>query len=190
MRKLIITTLLTLTASAALMATDPKGDKTYTKDSSAVGTYTPPSTLAINTDSYNTAIGIRGAGTSGLTIKHFTQNSRAIEGILGFYPNAFSVTVLVEQYVNAFDTPGLNWYYGAGGHVAATNNKYPDREYWGYRRDDGDVGLGVDGIIGMEYKIREIPFAISLDVKPFLEVTTSGNVFLALDPGIGVKVTF
>lgn len=183
MKKIFISALLFFGASAALLATDPNASKTSNLNKSS------SPALALSS-SYNTAFGVRGAGTSGLTVKHFTQNSRAIEGILGFYPHAFSVTVLVERYVNAFDAPGLNWYYGAGGHIAATNNKYPNREYWGYRRDDGDVGLGVDGIVGMEYKINEIPIALSLDVKPFLEVTTSGNIFLALDPGLGIKVTF
>ena len=176
-------------AFSTLMATDPNHNSKY------LNVYKfRPTNLALNSSSYTTAIGVRGAGTSGFTVKHFTRNTRAIEGILGFYPNAFSATVLLEKYANAFDTPGLNWYYGAGGHIAATNNKYQRKyqrdEYWGYRRDDGDIGLGVDGIVGIEYKINEIPIAISLDAKPFLEVTTSGNIFMALDPGLGIKVTF
>lgn len=146
--------------------------------------------LAVNSYSYNTAFGIRGLGTSGLTIKHFTGRSKAIEGIVGLYPDAFSVTLLFENYVNAFDQPGLNWYYGFGGHIATETDWVYYENYRGYRRADGDFGVGVDGIFGIEYKINEVPIAISLDVKPFLEVTTNGAAYLAVDPGLGIKVAF
>jgi hypothetical protein len=149
-----------------------------------------PQTLAINTSSYSTAIGVRGFGTSGLTIKHFNSATNAIEGIVGFGPYALSATILFEKYVNAFDEPGLNWYYGFGGHIATQTN-WTNVEGWRrHQRDNGGFGVGIDGIFGIEYKIHEIPIAISMDVKPFLEVTTRGNAYLALDPGLGVKFTF
>lgn len=138
---------------------------------------------------YKTAIGVRGLGTSGLTIKHFTKSTTAIEGIIGFYPNAFSVTVLSEKYAQAFDTRGLNWYYGIGGHIATQSDVY-SRDNGLYRRQSSEFGLGIDGIFGIEYKINEVPIAISLDFKPFLEVATDGDAFVALDPGLGIKVTF
>lgn len=148
--------------------------------------------LAINTTSYNTAIGLRGGETSGLTIKHFTGNNRAIEGIVGIWGHGFSATVLLEKYAPAFNTSGLNWYYGAGGHVAFQNGHgvhyYDNGRHKHYR--DGAVGLGVDGIVGLEYKIPKAPFALSLDVKPYLEVVTKGDVWMSLDPGLGIKVTF
>lgn len=137
---------------------------------------------------YKTAIGVRGIGTSGLTIKHFTKESTALEGIIGFYPNAFSVTVLLEQYAQAFDTKGLNWYYGIGGHIA-TQSDVSRNEGWN-RRETSEFGVGVDGIFGLEYKINEVPIAISLDFKPFFEIATDGNALVALDPGLGIKVTF
>lgn len=138
--------------------------------------------------SYKTAIGVRGIGTSGLTIKHFTKANTALEGIVGFYPNAFSVTLLVEKYALAFDEPGLRWYYGIGGHIATQSDVIKNDGI--YRRESSDIGFGVDGIFGIEYKIQDVPIAVSFDLKPFFEVSTDGNAFIALDPGLGVKVTF
>lgn len=138
--------------------------------------------------SYNTAIGIRGMGTSGLTIKHFKSSTTAFEGIIGFYPNAFSATLLLEKYTPAFDVAGLNWYYGIGGHIATQSDVIRGEGL--YRRETTGFGVGVDGIFGMEYKIQEVPIAISLDLKPFLEVIDNGDAFIALDPGLGIKVTF
>lgn len=148
------------------------------------------SSLRAGARPYSTALGVRGLGTSGLTLKHFTTQTRALEGIVGLGPDAFSLTLLLEQHTSAFDEPGLNWYYGLGGHIATESNYGYRRVYRGYERAPGDFGIGVDGIFGLEYKIREIPMAVSLDVKPFMEVTTNGHVYLAMDPGLGVKFTF
>lgn len=144
--------------------------------------------------SYRTAIGLRGGETSGLTIKHFSKSSgNAVEGIVGMWPGSFSLTALYEHYT-PIATPGLAWYAGLGGHIAFRStvtldytDVYGFRRYY-YRYDN--TALGIDGIIGIEYKIPPIPMAISLDMKPFVEVNQDGNVYLLLDPGIGVKVTF
>lgn len=148
---------------------------------------------AMAQSNYKTAIGVRAGGTSGLTVKHFTSSSTALEGIVGIWPYGFSLTGLYEKHANA-GVSGLNWYYGGGAHIAAHNGYYHYRPHPVYyeRRyyRSGDVGLGVDGIVGLEYKIPPIPIAISLDLKPFIEVTTRGNAFFSLDPGLGIKVAF
>ena len=52
------------------------------------------------------------------------------------------------------------------------------------------MAFGVDGIFGLEYKIPEIPFALSLGFKPFLEIDTDGRFYGAPDPGFGIKFKF
>jgi hypothetical protein len=157
----------------------------------------PPARLSAidNNGGYRTAIGIRAGETSGLTFKRFVSPNMAVEGIIGFFPNAIGITGLYEGYV-ATDVEGLNWYYGGGAHVTAgtgaTNRTYYSPRtgrYEVYRYRDYGVGLGIDGIAGIEYKIPRAPFAFSLDVKPYIEVN-SGDVYLALDPGLGIKVAF
>jgi hypothetical protein len=145
---------------------------------------------AINTSSYNTGIGLRGGTTSGITIKHFTTTTTALEGIVGIWSNGISLTGLYEKYAGA-GLEGLSWYYGGGAHVGFESGTHYDNEY--YYRDhykNSGMGIGVDGIVGIEYKIKPIPFAISFDLKPFFEVNTGGGTYLALDPGIGIKFTF
>lgn len=143
--------------------------------------------------SYKTAIGLRGGSTSGLTIKQFTSDNMALEGIIGIWPFSMSATGLIEFYAPA-QIVGLNWYYGFGGHVAfETGRIYYASEVNGngrYFYREGELGLGLDGILGIEYKILPIPFALSLDIKPFLEVNTEGRAFMAIDPGLGVKFAF
>ncbi|MBI3235373.1 MAG: hypothetical protein HYZ42_15280 [Bacteroidetes bacterium] len=140
---------------------------------------------------YKNAIGIRGGVTSGLTFKHFMNQSTTIEGIVSAWPYNFQLTGLYEKYSNT-SVPGLNFYYGAGGHIRTgdynTTVYHFKREVIMYR--NGETGIGVDGILGLEYKIKPIPFAISLDVKPFLEVTNTGNSYFSFDPSLGIKFTF
>lgn len=180
-----------LTATSSALATAPVTDPDKTDaDNKENIRLAPKPSLAVNSYTYNTAIGVRAIGTSGITIKHFRSSNKALEGIIGFGPGALSATLLFETYLNAFDEPGLNWYYGIGGHIATQSDWVYYDGIRRYNRSSGDVGIGVDGIFGMEYKINEVPIAVSLDVKPFLEVTTGGNVYLAIDPGLGIKFAF
>lgn len=187
-RKNLFITLLMLTLYVPFSLASGGSENDHDPKKNVSNTYKP--SQAINTYSYTTAIGVRAIGTSGITFKRFTASNKALEGILGFGPGALSVTLLFEKYLNAFDEAGLNWYYGIGGHIASQSDWVRYDGIRRYQRTSGDFGVGVDGIFGMEYKINEIPIAVSLDVKPFLEVTTNGSVFLAVDPGLGIKFTF
>lgn len=163
---------------------------------SKVNAQEPQKSYVQNNPTYSTALGLRGGLTSGITLKHFTSGNTAIEGIIGIRPFGMSITGLFEFYY-PIATDGLQWYYGFGGHAAfRTGGAYYNDRMRGNRFDREldyqrtDLGMGVDGIVGIEYKIPPIPFAISLDLKPFIEFNTSGRVYIALDPGLGVKFTF
>lgn len=154
--------------------------------------FTAKAQLATNTSSYKTAIGLRAGGTSGLTVKHFFSGQNALEGIVSMWGNGIGFTLLYERHQTAFNVEGLNWYYGAGGHVAlnfSQNYKYKNDNFYHYNRQ-GSLGIGVDGIVGLEYKINPLPIAISLDIKPFLELNSNGGTFIAADSGLGIKLTF
>lgn len=136
---------------------------------------------------YKTAIGVRAGGTSGLTFKRFISSQNAIEVIVWGNRNWLGITGLYEFYKPAFNTAGLNWYYGVGAHVNFYDNS------WGWSKNqynENVIGLGVDGIAGIEYKIKPIPIALSLDLKPNIEVYTNGNLGWHLDPGFGIKFAF
>ncbi len=140
---------------------------------------------------YETAIGVRAGGTSGFTIKHVFKPTMTFEGILGGFANGFSVTGLVEKNLPAFNEKGLSWYYGGGGHIASYNGRSMYYNRFGRAvdyRERNDVGFGVNGIIGLEYRLPDnVPVAFSIDLKPFIEFSTRGNVGMAVDPSIGVK---
>ncbi len=118
--------------------------------------------FTLSAQDYNTGIGVRGGLSNGLTVKHFITSNTAIEGLLSTRWQGFHITGLYEIHARAFGTPRLNWYYGFGGHIG----------FWdGYRnhpwfKHGTYTVIGIDGIIGIEYNIEPIPFNISLDWKP------------------------
>lgn len=116
----------------------------------------------INAQDYNTGIGIRGGLSNGLTVKHFISGNTALEVILATRWEGFNITGLYEIHANAFDTPGLNWYYGFGGHIGFWDG---NRSPW-FDENDSYTVIGIDGILGIEYNFEAIPLNIGLDWKP------------------------
>lgn len=120
-----------------------------------------------NAQEYNTGIGIRGGPSNGLTVKHFISDDTALEGLFATRWGGFNLTGLYEIHALAFDTPRLYWYYGFGAHVGFWDGKKND--YW-FEESGHYTVLGIDGILGIEYNIENIPFNISLDWKPGLNI--------------------
>jgi hypothetical protein len=144
--------------------------------------------------SYSNALGVRLGETSVLTFTHIVNDGRAIEALLGFWPNSRSITVLGEKYVPT-GLQGLSWYYGVGGHIAflTTHDSYSYQMESGryyFVHYGGTIGLGIDGVFGVDYKIPVLPIAISLELKPFVEFNTNNSVYMDLDPGLGLKFAF
>ena len=104
---------------------------------------------------YNTALGVRlGDNNYGITLQQRVASRVTIEAIAGLGQREYSGTVL-GQYHFGILGPSLNYYFGAGGHV-------------GHNKDTGDFG-GLDGIVGVEYKVAFLPVALSFDFKPTFE---------------------
>lgn len=147
---------------------------------------------AVQGQDYKTGLGIRIGGTSGVTVKHFYSRSMAFEGLVGFFGNGSSLTGLVEKHALAFDTKGLQFYYGGGAHIAFYNGRYRyNNSFWrdiNYY-DQREVAIGVNGVVGLEYSIPDLPIAFSLDFKPFVEIGPGGYVGFSPDPSVGVKFT-
>lgn len=148
----------------------------------------PTSPYLKASSSYNLALGLRFGETSGLTLKYIHENGTGIEGILDVWQDAFRITGLFE-ITKSLDPRELRFYYGGGGHIGAgprssyfiRDNRFIYRYYSGYS------AVGIDGIVGIEYKIPQIPLAISFDLKPMVEMNTGGFSYFSLDPGLGIK---
>jgi len=132
---------------------------------------------------YGTGIGIRGGSANGLTIKHFISNDVAIEGIVATRWNGLNLTGLYEIHAPAFNEPGFNWYYGFGAHLGFWDG---DHSHWDDDNSNHTI-FGIDGILGLEYNIREIPINLSLDWKPALNIFGDSDFW---GDGFGLSVRY
>lgn len=132
---------------------------------------------------YSTGVGLRLGSPSGITVKHFFASKTALEGMLSFGWGGLGITGLYEINNEIRDTPGLDWYYGFGAHIAsATSNPSP----WG--NDNNNFYLGGDGIIGLEYTFSEAPISIAVDAMPVINLVESPSVWL--QGGISFRYNF
>jgi len=133
---------------------------------------------------YKTALGVK-FWPGAISIKHFIQDNRALEGLANFWERGFRFTGLYEIHGDISGAPGLKWYVGPGAHIGAYNQGWYHNDYY-YR--DGGFSLGVDGVLGLDYKINGAPINLSLDVQPYLELVN--HAYFDVWGGLAVRYTF
>lgn len=115
---------------------------------------------------YDNAIGIRAGVASGISFKHFISNNDAIELIASFHHQSLQLGALYQRHAGAFDIQGMNWYYGGGGFLGFYDGRY--HPSWG--TEGRHTVLGVMGVLGLEYKIDEIPVSVGIDFTPAIDI--------------------
>lgn len=139
---------------------------------------------------YNIGVGLRAGETSGVTVKVFTSETIALESIIGYWNRQLAGTLLIEKHFEPFRVRGLFIYVGGGVHVAGAtgyNRWYHlGRKAYEYRNEG--MGFGLDAVGGFEFKFPVLPVAIHFDLKPFMEFSSEGGMWVALDPGVGIKL--
>lgn len=131
---------------------------------------------------YTTAIGVK-IYPGAISVKHFISQN-AIEALGYVSSNGFRLTGLYELHNSLGSVEGLKWYIGGGGHMGIWSNtwktKYPQRV--------PGVALGLDGIIGVDYKIKGAPLNVSFDWQPSFNVI-GYSYFEGGWGGLGIRYT-
>lgn len=128
-------------------------------------------------NTYSTALGVKFYPT-GVTFKTFLRSNAAFEAIGYFWDRGTRITGLYEYHFNLTDSGNLKWYIGPGAHVGIYNAEF----------FDGGTTIGIDGVLGLDYKFPNIPFNVSLDWQPSYEFGDfSGVVNWG---GLGLRYTF
>ncbi len=129
---------------------------------------TVSSSLTAVSQYYQDAIGLRANDYYvGLSFKKFTSDRIALDFTLNAdFDSGFGLTGLYEIHEPTGFVDRLNWYYGFGGHISLWSGTY-----YSYG-DYSIIGLGVDGVVGIEYSVENIPFAFSLDYIPSFSIIT------------------
>jgi hypothetical protein len=108
---------------------------------------------------YTTALGAK-FYPAAFTIKQKIVPNVMLEGLMYFW-NGARVTGLVEWHHNIQGLPGLRWYAGPGVHLQfnETSSNY----------------FGIDGVVGLDWKIKNVPINLSLDWQPSFDFTNNNN---------------
>ena len=135
------------------------------------------SAQTINSYSYKTALGVKVWDGAGISFKTFVNGNNAFEAIGFFWNKGFRLTGLYEIHGDISGAPGLKWYIGPGAHVGF------------YEDVDGSASIGIDGVLGLDYKINGAPINFSLDWQPSFEFGNNKG-FVGSWGGFAVRYTF
>ena len=127
--------------------------------------------------------------------QHFNYKDHEYIDSHGSIPLGLQVHYLFQKPVKNAD--GLQWYWGFGGQVR-TQKIYYDYRYklegspdWIVVSDEAvqETNLGLDGVLGLEYKFNNAPLALFLDATLFMELVDDPFLF-GMQGGFGVRYTF
>ncbi len=148
---------------------------------------------------YLNSAGIRMGGSYGLTYKKFFDEVQAFEILLGSRKGGMQLTGTFQfnKPLNLSKNETFFLYYGGGAHLAFQEHQtkvldslnpfvgefhYENQTYF---------AMGVDGIIGIEYRFLTAPITIGLDMKPYFTFIgfryTDANFW---DTSLSVKYVF
>ena len=110
---------------------------------------------------YTSALGVK-MYPSAVSYKQFIRTNKAIEALGYFSLDGFRATLVYETYAPIEGNENLSWYVGYGGHLGIWS------ETWKKNNPDHTAGIavGVDGILGLDYKVKNAPLNISVDWQP------------------------
>lgn len=128
--------------------------------------------------SYRSALGVKVWDGGGITFKHFLSDKHAGELIGYFWSQGMRITGLYEIHGPITGATGLRWYIGPGAHVGFYNTKHGDGAF-----------IGIDGVLGLDYKFNGAPINVSLDWQPSFEFGDNRG-FVGSWGGLGIRYTF
>lgn len=109
---------------------------------------------------YSSALGIKISSGAAISYKKFLSAKNALEANAMYFKEGVRLVALYEfHFYNIEGLPGLGWYVGPGAHVGFWRNTYKNKY-----NSTGDVGI--DGVIGLDYRIKGLPINLSLDWQP------------------------
>ena len=132
----------------------------------------------VGSSDYKTALGVK-FYPGAISLKHFVSDKTALEGIAYFWNRGSRITGLYEIHGDLENAGGLKWYIGPGVHVGFYSNKY-------YA---GGTYIGLDGVIGLDCKIKSAPINLSLDWQPSFEFG-DGAGFSGNWGGLAIRYVF
>jgi hypothetical protein len=167
------------------------GIGTNKKEKSTAAVATKRASVVSN-DYYKTALGLKFLYGISFTVKHFINDKAALEAVIQYRSHSgvgkeFNFTGLYEYHGEIKGASGLRWYAGGGAYVGYFS--YDNDQLEELVDESSTTTFGVAGTVGLEYKIKSLPIAISADWQP-VYILNGNSGFAADNGGFGIKYTF
>ena len=134
-------------------------------------------TLSAKAQKFKNSAGFKIGSINGPVYQKHYNDKQAYEIILGFHNSGMQVYILNEWYkpLSFGQIDDFYLYFGVGGHVGYSKYKR-DKFYYDSSGDiiydyqkDPYYSIGADGIVGIEYRIYEVPLTIGIEYQPLLD---------------------
>ena len=140
------------------------------------------SATAITTaqSNYTTALGLGidfgdGQTLVGPSVKHFFAENHAGMGEVAFGDNVTFLTLMYQYHKEFPNADGFQWFAGGGPSIAFF---------------DGDSDVLLRPVVGLDYKIANVPLAFSFDWRPWIYFGDTNDDFEAARFGLAFRYTF
>ena len=148
---------------------------------------------------YDKSAGLRLGSSSGVTFKKFVHEEEAIELLLSGRNDGLQLTGIYQFHKpmewNFTDRVYMN--YGVGGHFGYERkrqlllfvNPFDQNEL--INRNRHQFTMGIDAVVGLEYRWLTVPMTIGFDLKPYFDFTGMRSTKLKFwDSALSLKYIF
>ncbi|MEY3118121.1 MAG: hypothetical protein RIT30_53 [Bacteroidota bacterium] len=132
---------------------------------------------------YKKAIGFK-LNPGAISYRSFYTRNKAVEGIGFISLDGFQLTILNEKFTPFANAENLTWYMGYGGHFNLWSEKYKLNN----PSKSAGVAVGIDGMLGLDYKLKNTPINLSVDIQPAFNFVGASYFDLGWG-GIGIRYT-
>lgn len=127
---------------------------------------------------YERALGFRTGPIAGIEYKKFIDDVNALQALISFKRDGVQLTMIREFHNPVFleYSDQVFIFFGLGAHAGYTRLSNETYSIDGsiYRKEKVAGMIGIDAIVGLEYHFIKYPIVITIDYKPFFEVSTPG----------------
>jgi hypothetical protein len=138
--------------------------------------------LHLYADGYTKAIGVK-MYPGALSYKSFYKLNKAIEASGYITLDGFWLSILNEIHTPIYEDTQLSWYIGYGGHLGIWSEEWRKKNN---TLDKSNISVGFDGIIGLDYKVKNSPLNVSIDWQPSFSIIQG---YFKNQGGIGIRYT-
>ncbi len=109
-------------------------------------------------------------------VKHFFTGNNALEGSVLFGSGLTMIQAMYGFHSDLGGADGLKWYVGGGPGIAFGKG--------------GGTAFSLAPMIGLDYKIGQVPLALSADWRPRFLMADGESAFSAARFALGLRFTF